>query len=287
MGSSGSFLSKYFEKESLLSLLRKGVFRVLSVGPTPNHIAFILDGNRRFAQSLNLKEGDGHKIGFLTLMSMLKYCYEMGVKYVTIYAFSIDNFKRKPHEVQNLMDLMLEKIDESLEKESIVNNFGIRVHFIGNLMLLNEQVRAAAKKAMAATAKNDKAVLSICVAYTSTDEIVHAIQESYYEKQEETNEQNSNDIGVHNGFVEKNPNDIKVTDIERHMYSAFAPNPDVLIRTSGETRLSNFLLWQTTHCHLYSPSVLWPNISFWHLVWGILNYQKVHSYLEKKRKKTF
>ncbi|KAK9164927.1 hypothetical protein Scep_000118 [Stephania cephalantha] len=78
---------------------------------------------------------------------------------------------------------------------------------------------------------------------------------------------------------------IKVTDMVRHMYTAYAPDPDFFIRTSGETRLSNFLLWQTTYCHLYSPRVLWTAMSFWHLIWAILNYQRAHPYLVKKRKK--
>ncbi|KAI4301116.1 hypothetical protein L6164_034430 [Bauhinia variegata] len=85
------------------------VFRVLSVGPIPSHIAFIMDGNRRYSKMWNLVEGAEHKDGFLALMSMLKFCYELGVRYVTIYAFSIDNFKRLPEEVQSLMDLMQEK----------------------------------------------------------------------------------------------------------------------------------------------------------------------------------
>ncbi|KAL4377951.1 hypothetical protein GQ457_02G003800 [Hibiscus cannabinus] len=265
---------------NIVNFLRKCVFYILSVGPIPNHIAFIMDGNRRYSKRLNLMQGAGHKVGYSALMSMLKYCYELGVRYVTIYAFSIDNFKRSPEEVQSLMDLMLDKIEELLREESIVNRYGIRVYFSGNLKLLNEPVRLAAERVMLATAKNSKAVLSICVAYTSTNEIVHAVRESCEEKCDEIALLNSS------GGYEPDESDhlIKVTDIEKHMYMAFAPDPDIIIRTSGETRLSNFLLWQSANCYLYSPSVLWPEIGFRQFLWAILNFQRTQFYLDKKRK---
>lgn len=332
------------------------MFHVLSVGPIPQHIAFIMDGNRRYAKRQDLAEGSGHKAGYLALMSMLRYCYELGVKYVTVYAFSIDNFKRQPEEVQHVMDLLLEKIEGLLEKESIVNQYGIRVYFIGNLKLLSEPVRVAAEKAMKASANNTKAVLLVCVAYTSCDEIVHAVQESCKAKRNEIQAPSSTNIsngvtegmeegkkktnglvmhdvedsckdrsygsesvdtngicneaisdviqGSHQdkwdgveittckhlaGGVELNNNQrevptINLVDIEKHMYMAVAPDPDILIRSSGETRLSNFLLWQTANCPLYSPSALWPELGLRHLVWAVLNFQRSYQYLEKKRK---
>ncbi|KAL3525180.1 hypothetical protein ACH5RR_013552 [Cinchona calisaya] len=322
---------------SSISYMRKFLFDVLSVGPIPNHIAFILDGNRRYARKWKLGEGMGHRAGFLSLVSLMKYCYELGIKYITIYAFSIDNFRRKPHEVKYLMDLMLEKIEGMLKEESIVNQYGVRVYFIGNLKLLNDTVRNAAEKAMKATAKNNRSILLICVAYTSTDEIVHAAQESCEqlcdemqalklngtrlgkvseiteekeekleekkqgeangekqdddskgkheetsnEKLEEKSEEKQNGIG--NGMKEVQPI-IKLSDIERNMYMGLAPDVDILVRTSGETRLSNFLLWQTWNGLLYSPKALWPEISLEHLVWAILNFQRAHPLFEKRKK---
>ncbi|KAL4596436.1 hypothetical protein ACB092_12G164200 [Castanea dentata] len=275
--------------ENFVTFLRKCTFCVLSVGPIPEHIAYIMDGNRRYAKKQNLIEGTGHRVGFLALMSMLKYCYEMGVRYVTIYAFSIDNFKRRPEEVQSLMDLMQEKIEGLMEEESIVNRYGVRVHFLGNLKLLSEPVRLAAERAMVATANNSKAVLSICVAYNSTNEIVHAVEKACEEKWEEISLLNASGSGY--GLIgleciekDEGENLIKLIDIEKHMYVSVAPDPDILIRTSGETRLSNFLLWQSAYCYLYSTPVLWPEIGFRHLLWAILNFQRNHFYLEKKRK---
>ncbi|XP_031287221.1 dehydrodolichyl diphosphate synthase 6-like [Pistacia vera] len=273
--------------DSLVSFLRKFIFRILSMGPLPNHIAFIMDGNRRYAKKLNLIDGAGHKVGFLAVTSMLKFCYELGVRNVTIYAFSIDNFKRSPEEVQSLMELMQEKIEGLIKDESIVNCYGVRVYFVGNLKLLSEPVRLAAERAMLATAKNSKAVLSICVAYTSTNEIVNAVEESVEEKWNQITVLEASGAGyglIKLGGIEHHESEplIKLVDIEKHMYMAVAPDPDIIIRTSGEARLSNFLLWQSAFCYLYSPSVLWPEIGLRHFLWAILNFQRHHSYLNKK-----
>ncbi|XP_050379158.1 dehydrodolichyl diphosphate synthase CPT3-like [Argentina anserina] len=327
----------------LSTYLRKCLFSVLTVGPIPAHIAFIMDGNRRYAKRRNLPVGEGHKAGYWSLMSLLRYCWELGVKYVTVYAFSIDNFNRPQDEVQTLMDLLQEKIESLLDKENYMNKAGVRVCFIGNLKLLSEPVRVAAENVMKATANNSKSVLSICVAYTSTDEIVHAVEESCMEKMDEIQVPNGrkvngvihgvqeeekvdgvteNDVDkscnnnsgvpsaaspgkinwvekvkrenekVHHHFEEVKQNgkqqqkisEVKLVDVEKHMYMAVAPDPDIMIRTSGETRLSNFLLWQTSNCPLYSPSALWPELGLWQLVWAVLNFQRNHQYLEKKKK---
>nr|QIQ56020.1 cis-prenyl transferase 7 [Eremophila drummondii] len=262
------------------SFSRKCIYSILSAGPLPRHIAFIMDGNRRYAKKQNLEEGaSGHRVGFLALLNMLGYCYELEVKYVTIYAFSIENFKRRPEEVQSTMQLIQEKIEGLIEKESIVNRYGVRVHFIGNLNLLSEPVRLAAKRAMDASKSNSKAVLSICIAYTSTDEIVHAIEETCEEKRDDFRilENSGTGSGLEESLV-------GVRDIEKHMYMKVAPDPDIIIRTSGETRLSNFLLWQSASALLYSPRVLWPEIGFRHLLQAVLDFQRNFTYLENKQK---
>ncbi|KAL8170309.1 hypothetical protein V2J09_022113 [Rumex salicifolius] len=249
-------------------IMRNCFFYVLSAGPIPDHIAFIMDGNRRYAKKHNMNEGTGHRLGFTALMSMLKYCYELGIKYVTIYAFSIDNFKRSPEEVQSLMVLLEDKMESLLKQDSIVNQYGVRVHFAGDLKLLNEPVRMAAQRVMESTSKNTKAVLSVCIAYTSTNEIVRAIQNAYEDIHE----------------VGKGKCRLSLLDIESHLDLSVAPDPDIIIRTSGETRMSNFLLWQSARCLLYSPLALWPEIGFWHLVWAVLKFQKMHVYLENRKK---
>ncbi|GAB2282469.1 hypothetical protein Dimus_017012 [Dionaea muscipula] len=290
--------NRFFTRLCILAL--RLIYRVLSVGPLPNHVAFIMDGNRRYARKHKLKDVDAYQAGSSTLLSTLRYCCQLGIKYITVYAFSIDNFKRQPEDVKILMDLMLEKIERLLEEESVLNEYGIRLWFAGDLGLLNEPVRVAAHKVMAATAGNAKAVLLICVAYTSTDEIVHAIREtssssssSIYIKtrQQQPQEEVENlEPPVPIMATAMGPmgpmgmGRLTVTDIERHMYMALAPEPDMLVRTSGETRLSNFLLWQTRSCLLYSPAVLWPEFGLCHLIWALFNFQRHHHYLDKKKK---
>lgn len=285
----GDQASKMFEY--LGSFLRKGVFSVLSVGPVPDHIAFIMDGNRRYAKKMNLLDGTGHRAGYLALMNMLKYCYELGMKYVTIYAFSIDNFRRRPEEVQSTMQLILEKIEDLIKEESVVNQYGVRIYFLGNLKLLSKPVRLAAERAMVATSGNSKAVLSICLSYTSSDEILHAVQDSCEEKWDEVRALESkgarNDLVILRGNKnDKSKPSIVVKDLEKHMYAAVAPDPDIIIRTSGETRLSNFLLWQSSSCLLYAPPILWPEIGLRHLVWAVLDFQRNFSYLKEKTKQS-
>ncbi|CAI0428650.1 unnamed protein product [Linum tenue] len=265
----------------LSGFMRSCLFRVLRMGPIPTHYSFIMDGNRRYAKKVNMGEGAGHRAGFFALVSVLKYCYEVGVKYISIYAFSIDNFKRRPDEVKTIMDLILEKIEGLLEEGSIADQYGVRVYFVGNLKLLDERVRIAAEKVMEATAHNTRCVLLICIAYTSCDEIVNSVRECCKDKLEEIEDKE----GGGGGVVVNEHSAIQLVDIEKHMYMGVAPDPDILLRTSGEKRLSNYQLWQTTHCTLYSPTALWPEISLLHVVWGILKFQRSYAYFEKKKKK--
>ncbi|OMP03229.1 Di-trans-poly-cis-decaprenylcistransferase-like protein [Corchorus capsularis] len=256
----------------LSCFFRKFIVSTLSVGPIPAHVAFIMDGNRRYAKQRNLEEGEGHNAGYLALKFMVYYCLELGIKHVTAYAFSIDNFKRSPEGVQRIMDLMVEKIEEELSQvDNTYSKMGIRIHFSGNLELLSQPTKDAVKRLMAATAKNSKVLLTICFAYTSTNEIVHAIEQTCQEKMADQMEL-------------EEPNVVKLADIEKHMYMAVAPDPDIIIRTSGESRLSNFLLWQSANCSLICFSQLWPAISFWHLLWAVLKFQRNYYYFEKKKK---
>uniref|UniRef100_A0A0A9D3V7 Alkyl transferase n=1 Tax=Arundo donax TaxID=35708 RepID=A0A0A9D3V7_ARUDO len=136
---------------------------------------------------------------------------------------------------------------------------------------------------MASTAGNTGLVFSVCMPYNSTSEIVNAVNEVCAERREMMQREHAGNCNGHaaNSGVDS---EISVADLDRHMYSAGCPDPDIVIRTSGETRLSNFLLWQTTFSHLQNPDPLWPEFSFRHLVWAILQYQRVYPYLEQNRK---
>jgi ditrans,polycis-polyprenyl diphosphate synthase len=187
-----------------------------------------------------------------------------------------------PSEVQSLMQLMEEKINELLDSRSVINKINCKINFWGNLDLLAEPVRLAAQKLMASTAGNTGLVLSVCMPYNSTSEIVNAVNEVCAERREMLQREHASDS---NGQAANNSvhSEISVADLDRHMYSAGCPDPDIVIRTSGETRLSNFLLWQTTFSHLQNPGPLWPEFSFKHLVWAILKYQRAYPYLEQNR----
>ncbi|XP_044440351.1 dehydrodolichyl diphosphate synthase CPT3 [Triticum aestivum] len=268
--------------ESLQNFLRKCIIAVLSYGPMPKHIAFIMDGNRRYAKSRSIKQGTGHSVGFAALMASLIYCYEMGVKYITVYAFSIDNFKRDPSEVKTLMELMEEKINELLENKNVINKVNCKINFWGNLDMLPEPVRLAAQKLMASTAENTGLIFSVCMPYNSTSEIANAVTELCKERRDMMQGQQAsgrNGRPANGGAC----SDISVSDLDRHMYTAGCPDPDIVIRTSGETRLSNFLLWQTTFSHLQNPDPLWPEFSWRHLVWAILQYQRAYPYIEQNK----
>ncbi|ESQ42295.1 hypothetical protein EUTSA_v10014376mg [Eutrema salsugineum] len=260
-------LAKIFN--SLMNLTRRFIFRVLCVGPIPNHISFIMDGNRRFAKKHNLKELDaGHRAGFVSVTYVLQYCKEIGVPYVTLYAFGVDNFKREPEEVKCVMDLMLEKVELTIEQAISGNLKGLRVIFAGDLNSLNERLRAAAQRLMEVTEDNRGLVVVVCVAYSTSHEILHAVRESCVRKCDDGN----------------GPAVLEVNDIEECMYTSVVPDPDLVIRTGGRDRLSNFMTWQTSRSLLHTTGALWPELGLWHLVWAILKFQRMQDYLQKKQK---
>ncbi|GLT37253.1 hypothetical protein SLA2020_115830 [Shorea laevis] len=227
--------SNLFKK--LGAFLWKFLWKVLSVGPIPQHIAFILDGNRRYAKKHKLDKADGYKAGYEALLYILNYCSELGVKYVTLYAFSLDNYKRNPSDFKCVMNLMLEKTQVLLKEKGLVAKYGVRLLFRGNLKLLSEPMRRAAENAMVATAANNRIVVLVCVAYTSTNEIARAVQKSCIEKF---------NTESHALKVPNMRPDINIAYVEKHMFMDAAPDPSILIRTSGEKRPSNFFLWQFT-----------------------------------------
>uniref|UniRef100_A0A1D1ZKT6 Alkyl transferase n=1 Tax=Anthurium amnicola TaxID=1678845 RepID=A0A1D1ZKT6_9ARAE len=259
--------------DGIVSFFRWCLFRVLSFGPMPRHIAFILDGNRRYGRKHRLGEGEAHWVGFVAFLDILKYCHEMGIRYVSAYAFSIDNFHRRPEEVRVVLDLVHHCLERMLREPSFVDALGLRVEFFGDMGLLPGPLGDTVRRAVAATARNDRLVLMVCLAYTSTNEVARAVQGACRERWA-----GGRDPGRRQG-----DETITLGDLERHVFYWGIPDPDILIRTAGETRLSNFLLWQTTFCVLYAPECLWPEISLWHLVWGVLRYQRAYPFLEKKK----
>lgn len=198
------------------------------------HIAFIMDGNGRWAKSHGKPREYGHKIGAKVFRETVKYCRSIGIKYVTVYAFSTENWKRPANEVESIMRLLDTYLDEC-EREMGKNNISFR--FIGDTEALDSKLRQKIYNIERKTAQNEL-VLNIALNYGGRDEIVHAF----------------------NVLRDRGIDNVTESDIASALYTADCPDPDMIIRTAGEYRLSNFLLWQASYSEFYFTDVLWPDL---------------------------
>jgi tritrans,polycis-undecaprenyl-diphosphate synthase [geranylgeranyl-diphosphate specific] len=224
--------------------------------PVPNHLAIIMDGNRRFAGARGMEVPDGHAAGRDTLERVLDWCLEIGVRVLTVYALSTENFARPPEEIEGLMDLF-EKALRDIATDERVHRNQIRVRVIGNRELLPARVRAAIDLAEAATAHYSAYRYNVALAYGGRDEILRAIRALAQE--------------VRDGKLE--PEQIDSEAVSRRLYTADLPDPDLIFRTSGEERISNFLLWQSAYAELYFSDVLWPGLTRADFLRAIRAYQ--------------
>ncbi|EMC98217.1 hypothetical protein BAUCODRAFT_416684 [Baudoinia panamericana UAMH 10762] len=212
--------------------IRGLLISTLKCGPIPQHIAFVMDGNRRYARQNSLETVEGHHMGFEALARILEVCYKSGVRVVTIYAFSIENFKRSRYEVDGLMDMAKTRLVQMSQHGELFERYGARVRILGDLSLVREDVMEQLDRAAEMTKHHDRAVLNVCFPYTSRDEITRSIRETVREYS--TPSQRAAGRG---GFSESH-------------------------RTSGVYRLSDFMLWQ---CHedteIRFVDVLWPQFS--------------------------
>ncbi|XP_075972670.1 dehydrodolichyl diphosphate synthase subunit [Anticarsia gemmatalis] len=242
-------------KENCVSFFQLFCIKVVKTGRIPQHIAFIMDGNRRYAKKNSVDTSAGHYKGFDKLSETLKWCLDLGVPEVTVYAFSIENFKRSKEEVDALMDLARDKFQRLLDEMDHINEWGVRVHIAGRLSLLPEDCRALASRAMLATRHNNKLRLNIAYAYTGRDEISRAASHIV--------------DGVKN-------NELTPQDIDEQLVSQTLElgEAELLVRTSGEVRLSDFMLWQVSNTVLYFSDVLWPEFTIWNLLAAIIHFQR-------------
>lgn len=253
--------------ETKLTWLQAAAVRVLKAGKIPTHLAVIMDGNRRFARKQNMQCIEGHLHGFDKLAEVLFWCSELGIMEVTVYAFSIENFKRSKEEVDGLMNLALKKLEHLVKEMDKLHEKGVCVRVLGNLSYLPVEIQRIIADVVLQTQKNTGCYLNVCLSYTSRDEMCNAIQELA--------------AGVQDGLL--SPNDITEEALSQALYSRKSKDPDLVIRTSGEVRLSDFLLWQSSHSVLEFVSVLWPEFSIWHLLAAVLWYQRQESLLKQLR----
>lgn len=212
-----------------LSWIQRFAINVIRCGPIPVHVAFIMDGNRRFATKSHMpNKTDGHRLGFDKLAETLQWCLELGIQEATVYAFSIENFKRSDEEVNTLMTLASEKFKQLLKEIDKLHERGICIRIVGNMALLPADLQHSMAKAMLMTQNNRRAILNVAFPYTSRDEMTEAIR---------TIAQGVDDHDL-------NTNDITSHLIQKCMYTRASPDPDLLVRTSGESRLSDFMLYQ-------------------------------------------
>ncbi|KAJ1628921.1 Decaprenyl diphosphate synthase-like protein [Pavlovales sp. CCMP2436] len=237
---------------------------IFRAGKVPRHVALIMDGNRRYARDIGVDLRSGHTAGFVKLEQVLEWCLELGVEAVTVFAFSIDNFRRPPAEVDALMVLAREKFAYFQTRDSVVHRHGIRLQLVGDLDLLPRDVREEMQRAVSLTLGRTGPLLNVCFAYTAQYELLHAARTLA--------------AAVRAG--ELDPEDIDEEALSRAMPTNRAPDGtqvppvDLLIRTSGEQRLSNFLLWQVSGgARLAFISALWPSLSAWSFFSVLVRYQ--------------
>jgi len=221
----------------------------------PRHIAIIMDGNGRWARGKGLERLSGHERGAEAVRDCIKGCRELGVEYLTLYAFSTENWKRPKAEVTGLMKLLERFITKELTE---LNAQGVRLQAIGRIGDLPDSTQKALRTAIETTAHNTKLTLVIALSYSSRVEIVDAIQALARE--------------VAAGKLD--PAAIDAGLLSRHLYTRDYPDPDLLIRTSGEMRLSNFLLWQLSYTEFYITQTLWPDFRKDDLLEAVREYGK-------------
>lgn len=237
---------RYFSDEQLESLSHKKI---------PQHIAFIPDGNRRWAEARTAKSQQGHQEGGETLIEIIKAARELNVKVVTFYLFSTENWGRPEEEINALMWLLYTFL---VEQQPTMLEYGVKVSTIGKLCLLPEYVQQQIEDSKAKTAHCSDIDFVMALNYGSRNEICRAVQA----------------IAADCESKKLSVDSIDESMIAKYLDTASWPDPDLLIRTSGEMRISNYLLWQISYTEIYSCEVLWPDFQPKHLLEAIMNFQK-------------
>jgi undecaprenyl diphosphate synthase len=226
----------------------------LNLSQLPRHVAVIMDGNGRWAQRRHLPRIAGHRKGTETARSTIETCARLKVQALTLYAFSVENWRRPKTEIDFLMQLLREYLRQEMP---LIQKNNIRMRFLGRGDELPEAVQHDTREAMGATAKNSGMELCVALNYGGRAEIVDAANSLLSERQAAGNQQK-----------------LTEADLEGHLYTAGLPEPDLLIRTSGEMRVSNFLLWQIAYAEIFVTETLWPDFNRARLLEAFVEFQK-------------
>jgi undecaprenyl diphosphate synthase len=220
----------------------------------PKHIAIIMDGNGRWAKERNLPRTMGHKAGVETIRPIVKECSRLGVRYLTLYAFSTENWKRPQDEVDAIMNLLVQYLEKEFEE---LNKNNVVINSIGETNKLPEQCRKELDKAYEKTKNNTGLTLNLALNYGGRDDLLHAFKGIVKD--------------IHEGKI--NESEVDEQTIADHLFTAGMPDPDIIIRPSGELRLSNFLLWQCAYSELWFSDINWPDFKKEDLQKAILDFQ--------------
>ncbi|WP_440111448.1 isoprenyl transferase [Paenibacillus sp. QZ-Y1] len=225
-------------------------------GLVPKHIAIMMDGNGRWATRRGLPRSAGHYAGMQTMRETISMCHKNGIASLTLYAFSTENWKRPKEEVDYIISLVVEFVQDATVQELNQNN--IKVNFIGDISKFPEETQEAMRKVVELTQANSGMAVYFAMNYGGKNDVVQAIK-SYIEDNKETSE-------------------ISEAEFETFLYTGQNPAPDLLIRTSGEKRLSNFLLWQAAYAELWFTDVMWPDFN------EQLLYESIQDYQQRKQR---
>src|SRR6476620_894859 len=224
-------------------------------GNLPKHVAIIMDGNGRWAEERGLPRIAGHQAGIASVRDCTRSCRELGVGYLTLYAFSTENWKRPRREVSMLMRLLLKMLREELDE---MRENGVRLNTIGKTNALPKEVQRELFNAMERTQDNTRLTLTLALSYSGRWDLVRAMQTMA--------------LDVRRGKV--SPEDINDDLVRTYLTTHNLPDPDLLVRTSGEMRLSNFLLWELAYSEIYVTQTFWPDFRREHLYDAIRDYQR-------------
>jgi len=251
-----TILDKFINSKRLFVPTPKNpeIMEEIDKGKLPHHIAIIMDGNGRWAKKKFLNRIGGHVKGVNAVREVVTACRELGIKVLTLYAFSIENWKRPADEVNALMGLLKEYLLKECD-EMVQNN--IRLNAIGRIEDLSLDVQATLRETMKKTERCDGMILNLALSYGGRSEILHAVQ------------------GILSDFQrgKVKPDGITIQRFSQYLWTHGIPDPDLLIRTSGEFRISNFLLWQIAYTELYVTDTLWPDFDRKELLKAIADYQ--------------
>jgi undecaprenyl diphosphate synthase len=243
-------LNNYSERRITVAKNKNKITDTIDSSSMPQHIAVIMDGNGRWAQKRLLPRSMGHRAGMMALKEIVKACDELKIPYLTVFAFSAENWKRPITEVDFLMNLLVEYLHKELD-ELHTNN--VRIHIMGDYTIIPQACQVEIKKAIEKTENNDGLVFNIGINYGSRQEIMTAVKK----------------IVQTNMKIE----DINENTFARMLYTVDMPDPDLLIRTAGEMRISNFMLWQIAYAEIVISETLWPDFSREDLNIAIKAYQ--------------